>query len=82
MLKGKQTIMGLETYGNEAYKEKHVKAEQNKQKIRIFWETASCTLEQVCVRMSSACVHRLDHAYIDLYPETLINIEIKQKPKT
>ena len=26
-------------------------------------------LEQVCVRMSSACVHRLDHAYIDPYPE-------------
>ena len=77
MLKGKQTVMGLETYGNEAYTEKHVKAEQNKQKIRIFWVTASRTLEQVCVRMSSACVHRLDHAYIDPYPETLINIEIK-----
>ena len=77
MLKGKQTVMGLETYGKEAYTESHVKAEQNKQKIRIFWVTASRTLEQVCVRMSSACVHRLDHAYIDPYPETLINIEIK-----
>ena len=45
MLKGKQTVMGLETYGNEAYTEKHVKAEQNKQKIRIFWVTASRMLE-------------------------------------
>ena len=45
MLKGKQTVMGLETYGNEAYTEKHVKAELNKQKIRIFWVTASRTLE-------------------------------------
>ena len=82
MLKGKQTVMGLETYGNEAYTEKHVKAEQNKQKIRIFWVTASRTLQQVCVCMSSAYVRRLDHAYIDPYLETLINIEIKQKPKT
>ena len=39
-------------------------------------------LEQVCVRMSSACVHRLDHAYADPYAETLINTEIEQKPKS
>ena len=37
---------------------KHVKAEQNKQILRIFWVTTSHTLEQVCVRMSSACVRR------------------------
>ena len=36
MLKGKQTIMELETYGKEAYTKKHVKAKQNKQKIRVF----------------------------------------------
>ena len=40
----------------------------------------SCTLEQVCVRMSSACVHRLDHAYVDPYLENLIYTEIEQKP--
>ena len=61
---------------------KHVKAEQNKQIIRIFWVTTSHTLEQVCVRMSSACVRRLDHVYIDPYLETLINTKTKQKPKT
>ena len=81
VLKGKQAVMGLGTYGKEAYSNKHVKAEQNKQRIRVFWVTASCTLEQVCVRMSSACVHKLDHAYANPYLETLINIEIKQKPK-
>ena len=42
---------------------------------------ASRTLEQVCVCMSSACVRRLDHAYADPYLETLINTEIKKKPK-
>ena len=36
MLKGKQTVMGLETYGKEAYTESHAKAEQNKQRIRVF----------------------------------------------
>ena len=82
MLKGKQTIMGLETYGKEAYTQRHVKAEQNKQRIMVFWVMVSCTLEQVYLRMSSASVCRLDHAYEDLYPKTLINVVIKQKPKT
>ena len=59
-----------------------MKTEQNKQRIRVFWVMASCALEQLCVRMSSACVRRLDHAYTDPYPETLINTEIEQKPKT
>ena len=36
ILKGKQTVMGLETYEKEAYTEKHVKVEQNKQKIKVF----------------------------------------------
>ena len=45
MLKGKQTVMGLETYGKEAYTERHVKVEQKKQRIRVFWKTASCMLE-------------------------------------
>ena len=61
--------MGLGTCGNEAYSNKHVKAESKQTKIRVFWVTTSCTLKQICVRMSSACVHRLDHAYIDPYPE-------------
>ena len=38
-------------------------------KIRVFWVMTSHMLEQVYVRMSSTCVHRLDHAYIDPYPE-------------
>ena len=82
MLKGEQMVMRLEIYGNEAYTESHVKAKQNKQRIRIFWVTASHTLEQICVRMSLACMRRLDHAYTDPYLETLINTEIEQKPKT
>ena len=59
-----------------------MKAKQNKQRIRVFWVTASHTLEQVYVRMSSACVRKLDHAYTDPYPETLINTEIERKSKT
>ena len=58
MLKGKQTIMRLETYGKEAYSNKHLKVKQNKQRIRVFWVTTSCTLEQVCVRMSSVSYER------------------------
>ena len=41
----------------------------------------SRTLEQVYERMSSACMQRLDHAYTDPYPKTLINTETEQKPK-
>ena len=82
MLKGKQTVMGLETYGKEAYTERHVKVEQKKQRIRVFWKTASCMLEQVCVSMSLARVCRLDHEYANPYPEILINIEIEQKLET
>ena len=36
---------------------------------------ASRTLEQVYIRMSSACICKLDHAYVDPYLETLINTE-------
>ena len=82
MLKGKQTIMRLETYGKEAYSNKHLKVKQNKQRIRVFWVTTSRTLKQVCICMSSACTRRLDHANADPYPKTLINIETEQKPKT
>ena len=45
ILIGKQTVMGLETYEKEAYTKRHVKAEQNKQRIRVFWVTASHMLE-------------------------------------
>ena len=81
VLKDKQTVMGLGTCGSEAYSNKHVKAKQNKQRITVFWITTLCTLEQVCVHMSSTCVCRLDHAYTDPYPKTLINTETEQKPK-
>ena len=63
------------------YADKNTKIETKQTKIRFFGVTASCILEQVCVRMSSACVHRLDHAYVDPYPETLINTETEQQPK-
>ena len=63
------------------YADKHTKTETKQTKIRFFGVTASCILEQVCVRMSSACVHRLDLAYVDPYPETLINTETEQQPK-
>ena len=33
MLKGKQMIMGLETYGKEAYTQRHVKAEQTNREL-------------------------------------------------
>ena len=81
MLKGKQKIMRLETYGKEAYSNKHLKVEQNKQRIRVFWVTTSYMLEQVWVCMSLAYVRRLNHAYADPYLETLINTKIEQKPK-
>jgi len=53
-----------------------VKAEsKQKKKIRVFLLMTSCTLEQVCICMSSACVRRLVHACTDPYLETLINTE-------
>ena len=51
------------------YIDKHVKAKSKKKKIGVFWVTASCTLEQVYVRISLACVCWLDHAYANLYPK-------------
>ena len=63
------------------YVNKHMKTETKQTKIRVFWVTTSCTLEQVCVCMSSSCVHGLDHVYVDPYLETLINTETKQQLK-
>ena len=75
--------MGVKNMWKRGYADKHVKAEQNKQRIRVshFWVTTSRMLEQVHVRISSAYVCKLDHVYIDPYLETLINTEIKKKPK-
>ena len=36
VLKGKQTVIGLETYGKEAYTEGYVNVKQNKQRIRAL----------------------------------------------
>ena len=70
MLKGEQANMGLKTYEKEATQNKHVNAKKKKQtKNQGFQVMASCTLEQVCVRMSSAYVCRLDHVYADPYPK-------------
>ena len=79
MLIGIQIVMRLETYENEATQSTHVKAKTNKN--QGSWVAALHTLEQVCLRMSLACVRRLDHAYVDPYLENLIYIETKQKQK-
>ena len=68
-------FMRLKNMRKGGYVDKHVKAESKQTKIRVFWVMASRTLKQVCIRMSSACMRRLDHAYTDLYPETLIHTE-------
>ena len=80
MLKCKQEFMRLKTYKKEATQNKHVKTITKQTRIWGFWVIASRTLEQVCLRMSSACVRRLDHAYVDPYPENLLYTETKQKP--
>ena len=68
--------MEFETYEKEATQNTLVSAETKPKKKNLgFWVTTSCMLEQVYVHMSSACVHRLDHAYPDPYPENLIYIE-------
>ena len=63
--------MGLKTCEKDATQNKHVKAKTKQIRIYGFWVTTSRTLEQVCVRMNLACVRRLDHAYVDPYPENL-----------
>ena len=35
--------------------------------------------DRISLRMSSACVRRLDHAYVDPYLENLIYTKIEQK---
>ena len=74
--------MRLKNMWRGGYANKYEKTESKQTKIRIFWVTTSCTLEQVCVRMSFACVGKLDHAYTDPYPETLINTKTEWKLKT
>ena len=79
MLKGEQATMGLKTYEKKATQNKQVKAETKQTKIQGFWLTISCTLEQVCIRINSACVCKLDHAYADPYPE---NLKTQKQSKT
>ena len=57
--------MRLKNIWKRGYANKHVKAKTKQTKIRVFWVTASHMLEQVCVRMSSTYVRRLDLAYVD-----------------
>ena len=82
MLKDKQIVIGFKKYEKEATQNKHVNAKTKQTENQVFWVTASHILEQVYVCMSSACMRRLDHAYADPYPETLINTKIEQKLKT
>ena len=74
--------MRLKTCEKEATQNKHVKAKTKQTRILGFWVTASHTLEQVCLHMNLAWVHKLDHAYADPYLKTLINTKIERKPKT
>ena len=62
--------MGFKTCEKEATQNKHVKAKIKQTRIQGFWVTTSCMLEQVCVCMNSACVRRLDHAYVVLTKKT------------
>ena len=70
-------FLRLKNMWRGGYAEKHVKTESKQTKIRVFWVMASRTLEQVYVCMSSAYLRRLDHAYTDPYPETLIHTKIE-----
>ena len=84
MLKGEHANMGLKTYEKEVTQNKHVNAETKQTKNQGFWVMASCMLEQVCVCISSACVHRLDHVYADPYlkkPKQRNRAEAKQDRK-
>ena len=71
MLKGEQENMGLKTYEKEATLNKHVKEKTKQTRNQGFQVMVSRTLEQVCVRMNSAYMHKLDHAYANPYPENL-----------
>ena len=53
MLKGKQTVMGLDTYENEATQNTRVNTETKKNKNYGFWVMTSRILEQVSICMSS-----------------------------
>ena len=72
--------MGLKTCEKEAIQNKHVEAKTKQTRIQGFWVMTSRTLEQVCARISLACVRKLDHAYVDPYLENLINTKTEQKP--
>ena len=76
MLKDKQIVMGLKIYEKEATQNKYIKAGKKKGFLGndvMHARTGLCTHEFICV-----C--KLDHVYIDPYPETLINTETEQKP--
>ena len=62
--------MRLKTCEKEATQNKHVKAKTKQTRILGFWVTASHTLEQVCLHMNLAWVHKLDHAYVVLTKKT------------
>ena len=55
-------FLRLKNMWRGGYTDEHVKPESKQTKIRVFWVMASCTLEQVCVHMSSTYMRRLDHA--------------------
>ena len=74
MLKGEQEPMGLKSYKEEATQSKHVNAETKKKKKenkKLGFLGNGITLAKTCLRtQNQACMHRLDHAYVDPYPET------------
>ena len=77
MLKDGQAIMGLKIYEKEATQNKYMKTGKKNQGFLGNGVTHART----CLCMHEFSLRaQLDHAYIDPYPETLINKEIEQKP--
>ena len=65
--------MGLKSYKEEATQSKHVNAETKKKKKnkKLGFLGNGITLAKTCLcTQNQACMHRLDHAYVDPYPET------------
>ena len=69
--------MRLETYGKEAYSNKQLKVEQNKQRIR-FSGNGIMHARTGLRTHNPACVCKQDYAYIDPCPE---NLKCKNRAK-
>ena len=64
------------------YTEQPCESKNKTNKNLGFWVTASRMLEQVYVRMNSACMCKLDHVYTNPYPGKPKNTETEHNFKT